>query len=60
VCTAQGCRYADANAAGDRVVLPGANERGVTRVRYAWADPPFINLFSADNLPAAPFLLDLK
>jgi hypothetical protein len=60
VCTAQGCRYADATASGDRVVLAGANAAGVTRVRYAWADAPFINLFSADDLPAAPFQLDLK
>jgi sialate O-acetylesterase len=46
--------------AGDTVILPGAATAGVTRVRYAWADAPFVNLFGGDGLPAAPFRLDVR
>jgi sialate O-acetylesterase len=60
VCADTACRYADARAAGDTVVLPGAAAAGVTRVRYAWADAPFVNLFGGDGLPAAPFQLDVR
>jgi sialate O-acetylesterase len=60
VCTGEVCKYADASVAGDRVILKGAYAPGVTRVRYAWADTPFINLFGADDLPAAPFRMELK
>ena len=60
VCAGKACRYADARAAGDRIVLPGAAAPGVTRVRYAWADAPFVNLFGGDGLPAAPFRLDVR
>lgn len=60
VCAGERCRYADAAVAGDRVVLKGAWAPDVTRVRYAWADTPFINLFDGDDLPAAPFRLDVK
>jgi sialate O-acetylesterase len=60
VCAGQTCRYADARVKGDTVVLPGAGTPDVTRVRYAWADAPFVNLFGADDLPAAPFQLDVR
>jgi sialate O-acetylesterase len=60
VCAGTACRYAEARVAGDTVVLPGAGTPDVTRVRYAWADAPFVNLFGADDLPAAPFQLDVK
>jgi sialate O-acetylesterase len=60
VCANTACRYADARVAGDTVVLPGAAAAGVTRVRYAWADAPVVNLFGGDGLPAAPFLLDVR
>lgn len=59
-CAGDVCRYADASASGDRVVLKGANAAGVTQVRYAWADAPFINLFGGEDLPAAPFRMDVK
>jgi sialate O-acetylesterase len=58
-CAGKTCRYADARVHGDTVVLPGAANAGVTRVRYAWADAPFVNLFGGDDLPAAPFQLDV-
>ncbi len=54
-CAREECRYVPAEARGDSVVLPGANRAGVTRVRYAWADAPFTNLFDGADLPAAPF-----
>jgi len=60
VCAGKACRYADARVSGDTVVLPGAATAAVTRVRYAWADAPFVNLFGGDGLPAAPFRLDVR
>jgi len=59
-CAGDVCRYAEAVLAGDRVVLKGANAPGVTQVRYAWADAPFVNLFGADDVPAAPFRMDVR
>ncbi|PQO93911.1 glycoside hydrolase family 2 [Massilia phosphatilytica] len=60
VCAGTACRYVDARVAGDKIVLPGAATAGVTRVRYAWADAPFVNLFGGDGLPVAPFRLDVR
>ena len=60
VCRGEACVYAPAAVDGDTVVLAGANAPEVTRVRYAWADAPYVNLYSADNLPAVPFELDVK
>lgn len=54
-CTAKACRFVPAVAQGDKVRLTGANQPGVTHVRYAWADAPYVNLYSADDLPAVPF-----
>ena len=58
-CVADACSYVPATVSGDTVVLGGANRPGVTRVRYAWADAPYVNLYSADDLPAAPFELTI-
>jgi sialate O-acetylesterase len=60
VCAGTTCRYADARVAGDTVVLAGAATPDVTRVRYAWADAPIVNLFGGGDLPAAPFQLDVR
>jgi len=60
VCRGDACAYATAVVDGDSIVLKGANTPDVTRVRYAWAEAPFVNLYSADNLPAVPFELDVK
>jgi sialate O-acetylesterase len=57
-CEAGQCRYAQALAEGDKVRLKGA--AGATKVRYAWADAPFVNLFSADDLPVGSFELDVN
>lgn len=60
VCQDDACRYANASASGDMVRLHGAAKRRVNKVRYAWSDAPFINLFSADDIPANAFELDVK
>ncbi len=54
-CTAKACRYVPALAQGGKIRLTGANQPGVTHVRYAWADAPYVNLYNADDLPAVPF-----
>lgn len=60
VCTAPNtCRYTAATPDGDRIVLKGANAPDVVSVRYAWADSPYTNLYSADDLPAVPFQMDI-
>ena len=48
------CRYAAARVAGSAVTLAG-DGRPVTRVRYAWADYPVVNLVDDADLPAGPF-----
>jgi sialate O-acetylesterase len=58
-CAGETCSYATAIAQGDTIVLPGAAKPGVTRVRYAWADAPYVNLYSAEDLPAVPFELEV-
>ena len=60
VCEQDTCKYAQAAAEGDTVTLKGAATARASKVRYAWADAPFINLFSADDLPANGFELDVK
>jgi sialate O-acetylesterase len=60
VCTDKECRFVPASVDGDRAILQGANGAGVKRVRYAWADSPFVNLYSADDLPVVPFQLDVN
>ena len=60
VCTAPNvCDYAYGTVQGDNVVLMGANKPEIKIVRYAWADAPYINLYSKDDLPAIPFTADL-
>ncbi|HTN40306.1 MAG TPA: sialate O-acetylesterase [Asticcacaulis sp.] len=54
------CRYATAVADGQRVVLKGANRPEIVKVRYAWSDAPFTNLYSGDDLPALPFELGIS
>src|SRR5207253_1479576 len=48
------CRYADARVNGDTVEIAGDGQP-VTRVRYAWADYPVVNLYDRDMLPAPVF-----
>jgi sialate O-acetylesterase len=61
LCGAAGgsCRYADARVAGTTVTLAG-DGRPVTRVRYAWADYPIVNLYDRDLLPVPVFELPVQ
>ena len=54
-CSVRACRYVPATVSGDTIVLAGANQPAVDHVRYAWADAPYVNLYGAGDLPAAPF-----
>jgi sialate O-acetylesterase len=47
------CRFVDATVEGASVRLLAAG--AATKVRYAWADSPIINLYGATGLPATPF-----
>ena len=57
VCDAT-CRFVDASVEGASVRLVGA--AGATKVRYAWADSPIINLYGATGLPATPFEISIQ
>jgi hypothetical protein len=59
-CAGADCRYVLAVPQGDTVILKGANLPDITRVRYAWADAPYVNLYNAEDLPAAPFEMELS
>ena len=60
VCTAPNvCQYAYGQVNGSDVILTGVNKPEIKIVRYAWADAPYVNLYSKDDLPAAPFAVDL-
>jgi sialate O-acetylesterase len=56
--TQESCRYAAATIEGDALVIAG-DGRPATRVRYAWADAPVVNLFDARPLPVPGFELDI-
>ncbi|HZU50627.1 MAG TPA: sialate O-acetylesterase, partial [Sphingomicrobium sp.] len=53
------CRYADARAAGNKLVISSDN-RPIARVRYAWADYPIVNSYDADLLPIPVFELPVQ
>jgi sialate O-acetylesterase len=50
----ESCRYADARVDGTKVVIAGDGQP-VTRIRYAWADYPVVNLYDLDLLPVPVF-----
>lgn len=54
-CAGATCRFVPASVEGDRIVLHDSNRPGVTKVRYAWADAPYVNLYNGEDLPAVPF-----
>ena len=61
LCGAQdnSCRYAHAEIRSDHEVILRASVPVATRVRYAWADSPLVNLYDESGLPAGPFQLDV-
>jgi sialate O-acetylesterase len=53
------CRYADALAQDNKVTI-ALDGRPVTRIRYAWADYPIVNLYDVDMLPAPVFEIPVQ
>lgn len=49
---------AEAQIAGDRVVVASASVPKPVAVRYGWANYPVVNLWNKDGLPASPFRTD--
>jgi sialate O-acetylesterase len=52
--TQASCRYVPARASGDTVVLAG-DDQPATRIRYAWADSPVVNLYDEAELTPGSF-----
>lgn len=59
-CAGSDCRYVAGQVEGNAIRLRGANRLGTNRVRYAWADAPFVNLYGADDLPTVPFASNIR
>jgi len=57
--TQESCRYASAAVEGDTLAIAG-DGKPATRVRYAWADAPVVNLFDARPLPVPGFELPIE
>jgi sialate O-acetylesterase len=57
--TQESCRFADAVVNGSSVSIAG-DGRPMTRIRYAWADYPIVNLYDLDLLPAPVFELPVQ
>jgi sialate O-acetylesterase len=57
--TQETCRYASAAASGNRLVIAG-DGKPATRVRYAWADSPVVNVFDARPVPLPGFELEIQ
>jgi len=51
------CRYADAVASGDTVLVP--DDGKASEVRYLWQASPIVNLYNRDGLPATGFRLPI-
>ena len=56
VCTKEKtCEFALAIVEGDLIRLKGANRPEISLIRYAYANAPFVNLYSKADLPVTPF-----
>ena len=56
--TQESCRYAAARVDGDRLLI-ARDDQPATRVRYAWADAPVVNLFDGRPIPVPGFELEI-
>lgn len=56
---ADSCRFASAIAKGAAVEIADDGQPA-TRVRYAWADAPVVNLFDGANLPVSSFEIPIR
>jgi sialate O-acetylesterase len=52
--TQDSCRFAQASVAGDSLLIAG-DGKPATRVRYAWAESPVVNLFDARPIAVPGF-----
>jgi sialate O-acetylesterase len=57
--TQESCRFREARVEGSTVVI-SPDGQPATRVRYAWADYPIVNLYDRDLLPASTFELPIN
>lgn len=57
--TPASCRYAIARVRGSNVLITDDGQPA-TRVRYAWADYPVVNLYDLDLLPAPVFEIPIQ
>ena len=48
------CRYAEARVEGEAVAV-ALDGHAASRVRYAWADNPVVNLYDGSGVPVGPF-----
>ncbi|HSJ79128.1 MAG TPA: sialate O-acetylesterase [Erythrobacter sp.] len=53
------CRFALASLDGSRMIIAVPEGMAPTRVRYAWADAPVVNLVDGDGMPVPGFGLDI-
>ena len=53
------CGYVDGIVAKDRVTFDASHHPKATSLRFCWADSPFCNLVSSEDLPAMPFELPI-
>jgi sialate O-acetylesterase len=53
------CRYAAAHVQGKNVLISNDGQQ-ITRIRYAWADYPVVNLYDLDLLPVPVFELPVQ
>ncbi|MEO5775125.1 MAG: sialate O-acetylesterase [Sphingomicrobium sp.] len=56
--TQDSCRYANAQLDGSTMIVAG-DGKPATRVRYAWADYPIVNVYGPERLPVPPFELPI-
>jgi sialate O-acetylesterase len=54
------CRFALARPEGARIVLPVPDGMNPTRVRYAWADAPVVNLVDGEGMQVPGFELEIR
>lgn len=53
------CRFVLARLDGPRMVIPVPDGMAPTRLRYAWADAPVVNLFDGGGMPIPGFALEI-
>ena len=57
--TQESCRYAIAAVDGDGLTIPD-DGKPATRIRYAWAESPVVNLYDGRELPLPTFEVPIE